>query len=332
MPGAIEKGGAARRPRRRTFVLENLIVSVNVVFPLFALMAVGFLLNRIGLLDGRTAEKMNTVTFKAFLPVLIFYNIYRTDVGEIFDARLVLLALALVALLFLVLWLIVPRVEKDYRRRGVLIQGMFRSNFILYGLPVTASLFGEENTGTAAMLVAFVVPLYNVLSVVILEWYASRQIHIKKIAKGIATNPLILGAICGGLFLLFGVRMPQALEDAVQDLSGLATPMAFLVLGASFRFSSLAGNWKALVCAVAVKLVAVPAVLLPVCVAFGYRSLALAALLTMLGAPTAVSSYTMARQLDADSELAGQIVVFTSVCSILTMFFWVFLLRQLALL
>ena len=182
------------------------------------------------------------------------------------------------------------------------------------------------------MLVAFVVPLYNVLSVVILEWYASRQIHIKKIAKGIATNPLILGAICGGLFLLFGVRMPQALEDAVQDLSGLATPMAFLVLGASFRFSSLAGNWKALVCAVAVKLVAVPAVLLPVCVAFGYRSLALAALLTMLGAPTAVSSYTMARQLDADGELAGQIVVFTSVCSILTMFFWVFLLRQLALL
>ena len=89
MPGAIEKGGAACRPGRRTFVLENLIVSVNVVFPLFALMAVGFLLNRIGLLDGRTAEKMNTVTFKAFLPVLIFYNIYRTDVGEIFDRTLV---------------------------------------------------------------------------------------------------------------------------------------------------------------------------------------------------------------------------------------------------
>ena len=296
-------------------------------------MAVGFLLNRIGLLDGRTAEKMNTVTFKVFLPVLIFLQHLPHGRGEIFDARLVLLALALVALLFLVLWLIVPRLEKDYRRRGVLIQGMFRSNFILYGLPVTASLFGEENTGTAAMLVAFVVPLYNVLSVVILEWYASRQIHIKKIAKGIATNPLILGAICGGLFLLLGVRMPQALEDAVQDSfrprHAAGVPRAGRL---SFRFSSLAGNWRALACAVAVKLVAVPAVLLPVCVAFGYRSLALAALLTMLGAPTAVSSYTMARQLDADSELAGQIVVFTSVCSILTMFFWVFLLRQLALL
>lgn len=93
-----------------------------------------------------------------------------------------------------------------------MIQGMFRSNFILYGLPVTASLFGDENVGTASMLIAFVVPLYNVLSVVVLEWYADRQIHPKKILKGIVTNPLILGALLGGLLLLCRIRLPREMR------------------------------------------------------------------------------------------------------------------------
>lgn len=310
--------------------MENLIVSLNVVFPLFAMMAVGFFLHRIGILDTHTSDVMNKVTFKAFLPTLIFYNIYQTDVSEIFNGKLILWALVLVLVMFFLLWLIVPRFEKDFRRKGVLIQGMFRSNFILYGLPVTASLFGDENVGTASMLIAFVVPFYNVLSVVVLEWYASGQIHIKKIIKGIITNPLIIGAALGGLMLLFGIQLPQGIEKTIQNLSGMATPMAFLILGASFTFSSLKSNLKPLSAAVFVKLVLFPALFLPLSILAGYRGTELAALLTMLGAPTAVSSFTMAKQMNGDGELAGQIVILTSICSVATMFVWIFLLKQFA--
>ncbi len=310
--------------------MENLIVSLNVVFPLFAMMAVGFLIHRIGVMDDHTADVMNKVTFKAFLPTLIFYNIYQTEIAEIFDGRLILWAIGLVLLMFFLLWLIVPRFEKDFRRKGVMIQGMFRSNFILYGLPVTASLFGDENVGTASMLIAFVVPLYNVLSVVVLEWYADRQIHPKKILKGIVTNPLILGALLGGLLLLCRIRLPEGIEKTVANLSGMATPMAFLILGASFKFSALKGNIKPLTIAVAAKLILFPALFLPLSILMGYRGIQLAALLTMLGAPTAVSSFTMAKQMNGDGELAGQIVIFTSICSIPTMFFWIFLLKQMA--
>lgn len=310
--------------------MENLIVSLNVVFPLFAMMAVGFFLHRIGILDTHTSDVMNKVTFKAFLPTLIFYNIYQTDVSEIFNGKLILWALVLVLVMFFLLWLIVPRFEKDFRRKGVLIQGMFRSNFILYGLPVTASLFGDENVGTASMLIAFVVPFYNVLSVVVLEWYASGQIHIKKIIKGIITNPLIIGAALGGLMLLFGIHLPQGIEKTIQNLSGMATPMAFLILGASFTFSSLKNNLKPLSVSVFVKLVLFPALFLPLSILAGYRGMELAALLTMLGAPTAVSSFTMAKQMNGDGELAGQIVILTSICSVATMFVWIFLLKQFA--
>lgn len=310
--------------------MENLIVSLNVVFPLFAMMAVGFFLNRIGILDSHTADVMNKVTFKAFLPTLIFYNIYQTDVSEIFNGKLILWGIALVLIMFFLLWGVVPRFEHDHRRKGVLIQGMFRSNFILYGLPVTASLFGDENVGTASMLIAFIVPFYNVLSVIVLEWYASGQIHVKKIIKGILTNPLIIGAALGGLMLLFNIPLIPAVEKTIRNLSGMATPMAFLILGASFRFSALAGNIRPLLVSVLVKLIVFPAIFLPVSILAGYRGMELAALLTMLGAPTAVSSFTMAKQMNGDGELAGQIVIFTSICSVLTMFVWIFVLKQFA--
>lgn len=310
--------------------MENLIVSLNVVFPLCAMMAVGFFLHRIGILDSHTADGMNKVTFKALLPTLIFYNIYQTDVSAIFNGKLILWAAALVLIMFFLLWAIVPRWEADHRRKGVLIQGMFRSNFILYGLPVTASLFGEDNVGTASMLIAFIVPFYNVLSVIVLEWYASGQIHIKKIIKGILTNPLIIGAALGAMMLFLKIPLIPAVEKTIRNLSGMATPMAFLVLGASFRFSALAGNLRPLLLSVFVKLIAFPALFLPLSILAGYRGMELAALLTMLGAPTAVSSFTMAKQMNGDGELAGQIVIFTSLCSVLTMFVWIFLLRQFA--
>lgn len=310
--------------------MENLIVSLNVVFPLCAMMVVGFFLHRIGILDSHTADGMNKVTFKALLPTLIFYNIYQTDVSAIFNGKLILWAVALVLIMFFLLWAIVPRWEADHRRKGVLIQGMFRSNFILYGLPVTASLFGEDNVGTASMLIAFIVPFYNVLSVIVLEWYASGQIHIKKIIKGILTNPLIIGAALGAMMLFLKIPLIPAVEKTIRNLSGMATPMAFLILGASFRFSALAGNLRPLLLSVFVKLIAFPALFLPLSILAGYRGMELAALLTMLGAPTAVSSFTMAKQMNGDGELAGQIVIFTSLCSVLTMFVWIFLLRQFA--
>lgn len=119
-------------------------------------------------------------------------------------------------------------------------------------------------------------------------------------------------------------------KKSVANLSGMATPMAFLILGASFKFSALKGNIKPLTIAVAVKLILFPALFLPLSILMGYRGIQLAALLTMLGAPTAVSSFTMAKQMNGMGELAGQIVIFTSICSIPTMFFWIFLLKQMA--
>ena len=149
--------------------MENLILSFNVVVPLFLNILLGYILKVAGLWDQHTLKVMNKAVFKSFLPILLFYNVYNTDLKSGLNPKLMIFASACVFLMFLVLCLVVPLFEKENKRRGVIIQGVFRSNFVLFGLPVAISLFGEENIGIPSILIATIVPTYNFLAVITLK-------------------------------------------------------------------------------------------------------------------------------------------------------------------
>ena len=141
-------------------------------------------------------------------------------------------------LVFLLLFIIIPLLEKDNRKRGVIIQGIFRSNFVIFGVPVCEALFGQNATGVASMLIAVVVPLFNFLAVICLEIYRGGNINFKKIIKGIITNPLIIASIIGLFFIYFKIKLPAPIEKTINDISKIATPLAFILLGSSFTFSA----------------------------------------------------------------------------------------------
>ena len=141
--------------------MENLILSFNVILPLFLTMSLGYMLKYFNMFNDNTLDTMNNITFKIFLPMLLFYNIYKTDLKGVFNLNLMIFASTCVIILFLILYLIVPLIEKDNKKRGALLQGLFRSNFVIFGLPITESLFGSEKVGVAALLIAIVVPLFN---------------------------------------------------------------------------------------------------------------------------------------------------------------------------
>ena len=311
--------------------MENLILSFNVVAPLFFMMVLGYFLKYIKMYDQHTLDIMNKVVFKVFLPVLLFYNVYTTDLGEAFDVKLILYAASGVIILFLLLLLIVPRLEKENSKRGVLIQGVFRSNFVIFGIPVATSIYGEGNVGTTAMLIATIVPLFNVLAVISLEIFRDSQINVKKIAKGVITNPLIIGAVIGIIFLLIGIQLPTSVLSTVKDISKIATPLGLILLGASFSFSDIKKYLNETIIIVIVKLILVPSIMVPLSVYLGFRGIALLTLTIIYGAPTGVSTFQMAKQMDGDSDLAAQIIVFTSFFCIITMFFWIYILKSMAL-
>ena len=308
--------------------MENLILSFNVILPLFLTMSLGYILKYFNMFNDNTLDTMNNITFKIFLPMLLFYNIYKTDLKGIFNLNLMIFASTCVIILFLILYLIVPLIEKDNKKRGALLQGLFRSNFVIFGLPITESLFGSEKVGVATLLIAIVVPLFNVLSVLALETFRGGKPNFKKIFIGIIKNPLIIASCLGILTLILKVKIPTALEKTISDISKLATPLSLLLLGATFKFDEIQKYRKQTTIAVIGKTILVPCIMLPICIMFGYRGVELTTLMIIFSAPTAISSFTMAQQMDSDSELAGQIDVFTSAFCVLTVFMWIFTLKQ----
>lgn len=308
--------------------MENLILSLNVVLPLFITMSLGYFLKYLNMFDNNTLDTMNNITFKSFLPMLLFYNIYKTDLQGVFNLKLMIFSATCVIALYLILYLIVPLIEKDNKKRGALLQGLFRSNFVIFGIPITESLFGSEKVGVAALLIAVIVPLFNILSVLALETFRGGKPDFRKISIGIIKNPLIIASCLGVLTLLLKIKIPTAIEKTISDISKIATPLSLILLGASFKFDNIKKYLKQTTIAVVGKTILTPCIILPICIMFGYRGVELSTLMIIFAAPTAISSFTMAQQMDSDSDLAGQIVVFTSAFCVVTVFMWIFILKQ----
>lgn len=307
--------------------MENFILSINVVLPLFITMTLGYFFKSIKLFDEHTVKQMNNLVFKSFLPIFLFYNIYKTDLSVGLRPKLMFFSVLSIISIFLVLCLIIPKIEKDNRRKGVLIQAIFRSNFILFGLPVTISLLGEQNAGVPSLIISIIIPTFNFLSVIALEIYQDKKINYKKIIEGIITNPLIIASLLGILMLITGIKFPQFLDKTLLDFSRVATPLALVILGASFEFSAVSGCLKQVILGVIGRLIIVPSIFIPISILVGFRDIELATLLIMFSAPVAINSFTMAEQMGADSELAGQIVVFSSMFSVFTIFICIYIVK-----
>ena len=300
--------------------MESLFIALNTVLPLFLMMALGYVVNLTGLLNEGSARQVNKLIFKTFLPLLVFINVYDSDLQEGVRSSLLLFSVAGVLIQFLVALVLVLLTEPENARRGVMLQGMFRSNFVLYGIPISMSLFGSEAAGMASLLIAVIIPMFNALAVLALEMFNGQKPNLWQVLKGIVTNPLILASAAGILCNYFSFRLPGVVYSTASTLGGVATPLAFVVLGASLNFGETGSRVRSLFLTLLMKLILFPAAFLGAAILMGFRGAELVVLLSLFGSPIAVSSFTMAQQMGGDDQLAGQLVIFSSVLSIGTMF------------
>ena len=316
---------------------ENLAISVNAVLPLIICMAAGYLFRRTKLVDEGFCRKCNTFCFKTFLPLMIFMNVYNSDLESAVQPGAFLFAAAAVLVIFAAAFLIIPRIVKKgsvdsaASRQAVLIQCIFRSNFVIFGYQVVANVYGAGEAAVASVMAAIVVPLYNVLAVITLEYFTNSKNGLRPVILGIIKNPLIIGAVAALLFKLSGLTLPAPLYTGLSDMAGMATPLALVVLGGTFHFDALRRNAGALAIGTLGKIVVAPLVMVPIAAALGFRDANLLSLVIVFASPAAVNSYTMAAAYGHDPELAGQLVVVTSVLSMVSVFGWIFLLRTLGL-
>lgn len=310
--------------------MENIILAFKVVFPILVYISLGYFFKTIKLYNEKGIKVVNDLVFKLFLPCLLFYNIYTTKIDKIMNIPFIIYAVSFVVIMFIILMITVPFFIKENSKCGVFIQGIFRSNFVLFGLPVSTTLLSEGNVGLTSISIAFIVPLYNVLAVICLERFRKSKVNFTAIIKGILKNPLIISSALGVIFLVADIKMPDFCGNVVRDLSRVATPLALVGLGGSFTFSAIKGNSVKLAFLLFFKLLIVPftAIFLGA-YAFGFKGAAIVTLISAFASPTAVSSFTMAQSMGGDSDLAAQTVVFTSIFSILTVFIIVAITKSL---
>ena len=241
--------------------MNNFIISIQAIIPMFCMMLVGLLVRKFKILNDEELPNINNLVFRVFLPLLMFTNIYDTQISNAFNTKLVIFTIAAIFLVYFGALVFTLLIEKNNASRGAMIQAIYRSNFVIMGLPIVSNICGNKNLGMTAVMVCIVIPIYNVLAVITLETFRGGKIYLRKVLFGILSNPLIIGAVVGILAVLSKIQLPAIMDKTISEISAAATPMA--------------------------------------------------------------------QQMDSDSELAANGVVFTSALACFTMFFWIFLFKEL---
>ena len=329
-------------------MLEIFWFAVNAIMPIVILITLGFYLKKLGFIDRQLVSKLNTYVFNIALPLLFFYNVYQTESLRDVDISLQLFIVA-GALFFFFIGFLLPLAKLKEGQTAVVHLSFTRTNFAMIGITL-ATLIGDAYTITLVSLTAvFVVPINNAQNVLTLSKFNDQHGHksmsIKDTIWAIFKNPLQIGVMVGIVFVLLKTFLVTSsgtpvilierdvpfLYTTIRTLSVTASPLALIALGAQFEFHALKASKKAVFIAVLFRNVIIPGVMVTLTIWMirfnnSFRDL-FPAIIAVFATPVAVSSVVLVDKLGGDSDAAGQIVVWTTLLSSVTLFVIISVLR-----
>ena len=183
-------------------------------------------------------------------------NIMETNLSTDMDIKFVGYGVLSLLLVTLLAWMIIPLFEKNKKKIGVIIQGCYRSNFVLFGLTVI-----------------------NIIAIVVLQYFGMDVVDSKAIVRELCRNPIIIGALLGFAILLLNIDLYPFLDTTIGDLSKMATPLALIILGGTLELKEVRKNLKGLTLMTLGKLIVVPGLMTTIGAMLGYRGIHLMSLL-----------------------------------------------------
>ena len=331
--------------KRVIVMLESFIYSFNSVAPIFLLVILGMGLKLVGFLNDDFCKIADKLVFKVALPFEMFKSVSQTEFEKIFSKEnidIIVYFIIGIIVAFIVLCFVTPLFIKEDPKRGAFIQGAVRGNFAIFAIPLAYNMFKEAGKLAATPLLPVVTIMFNVLAVIVFSIFSPKDNEkksgigsiLKQIMFSVVKNPLIIGIVLGLLFSLLktntGVNIPPFILEPVSDVASCAVPLALISIGVNFKPENLRGRIGMAAWGMAIKNLVMPAIAVTVAIFLGFRGIALTMVLISFGSPTSVSSYIMAKNMHGDSELAGQILLLTTVCSLVTVFMFIFILKNFA--
>lgn len=311
--------------------MEQLLFSLNATIPVFLVMVIGYLLNLFHIVDASFVKTLNSFNYKITLPVLLFRDIAESDFYSVWDTRYVLYCFFVTLFSILLIWTAAKLFYHNKTQLGEFIQASYRSSAAVLGIAFITNIYGTS--GMAPLMIIGTVPLYNIAAVLILSFTGPNSHGFNKKSLGnsihqILTNPIILGILLGMIVSACHISFPVILTKTIYNISVLATPLALLGLGAGFEGRKALKELLPTSAASFIKLIVLPAVFLPLAIWMGFTEEKLVAILIMLGSPTTVSCYIMAKNMGHEGTLTSSIVVATTFLSSISLTFFLFLLRS----
>lgn len=320
--------------------MDSFIYSLNATVPIFLIMILGKILNRIGIIDRSFCSGADKLVFRICLPCMLFFNLAETNIRKNFDLKYVGFCFFVTLISIVVIWFFAKIFLKEKTSVGAFVQGSYRSSAAILGIAFIENIYGSSEM--APLMILGAVPLYNIFAVFILTLESRQYIEqghllkdksklVKKKIKaaflGVLLNPIIIGIFLGFLVSFFRIPLFPVVEKTLSKLGTLASTLALLSIGASFEGKKAIAKIKPTAAASFLKLVGLTAVTLPLAVWAGFREQKLLALIIMLASPCTPTAYIMTRNMDGDDVLASSIIVVTTFFSSVTLTGWIFLAR-----
>lgn len=292
-----------------------------IVLPVFLIIWFGYGLKLTGLLHERFVDDLNRLIYYAALPILLFYKIAMAGFAENFaPASLFGQAASIVFVFLFAYWYgglrgYAPSV------RGTFTQAASRGNLAYIGLAIIFSAYGEQGVAKAGVLLGFLVPAMSLLSILALllpYWHEEQNRKIAARVRQLFCNPMFLGPGAGIVWSYLQLPMPQLLDKVLSIFTGLSLPLALLAIGGTFSFNKFYHSFRLSLSAAVLKVVVLPAVAGVMLFWLGVRGMDLGIGLVLAGAPTATVSSILAHQLRGDAALSANVVMLSTLISMLT--------------
>jgi len=308
---------------------DHFLFSINVVVPLFAVLFLGFVLKKIGFLSDDFVATGNKVVFYIALPASLFLNVYSAEISELLDLRFAVFAVAASLVAFVLIWLLASFFIKDKPALGAFTQGAFRGNFAFLGMPLLISIAGEAGEARVALIMAFVLPVYNICTVLLLAACSdnSKKPDAKDIVLTIIKNPFVIVIIIAFGLQLLGINLPLAVTQTIYYPANMATALALICIGASMSFHGFDVKFKYAFAASLVKVILLPIIFVTAGYLLGFRDYDIAAILILGGVPSAVAGYAMVVQMGGDKYIAGTIIAISTFLSAFSLTVFIYILR-----
>ena len=312
-------------------LLSNLGFALGVTGPIILVITLGVVLAHLGIITDAFIDAGSRLVFNVTLPALLFVTISETGFEHALNVDLIAYGVLGTVIFYLAMEALAARVVHPPADRGVVVQGAYRSNMGIVGLAYCVNAYGDIAMAAASLYLALVTILYNVLAVITLNRSLHRQGSVAPTLLGIVRNPLIIGIVAALPFSYFGIHLPAVILQTGDYFAQMTLPLALLCTGGSLSLRALRTESSNAAIGTVGKVILSPLVMTGGAFLAGFRGIDLGIVFLMTSAPTAAASYVMVRAMQGNATLAANIIVLSTIGSVIATSLGLTLLRGLRL-